>query len=136
MGDFEQALLYFNQAVAGLPLHLDFLEKQGLALANLQRTAEAAAVFEKVLSENPKRPVALCNLGFAKVLSGQLDEAMRLYDRALALDPDYPQALVNKAALLIFQNKKQEGKKLLLRAQEIDPDNAQARKGLAVLEEG
>ena len=131
--DYKKALLYFDQAVSELPFHLDFLEKQGLALANLQRTAEAIHIFEKVLSENPKRPIALCNLGFAKIILGNMDEAEKLYDKALALDPDYPQALINKAALLIYKKQKKEGRKLLERALEIDPENAQAKQGLSLL---
>lgn len=131
--DYKNALRYFEQAVSGLPLHLDFMEKQGLALANLQRTTEAEKVFRKVLSENTKRPVALTNLGFIKVLDGNILEAEKLYDQAIDLDPDYPQALVNKAALLIFKKDKKGGKKLLERVLEIDPENAQAKQGLAVL---
>lgn len=135
-GNNQQALHFFQLALNVLPLHLDFLEKKGAALVNLQRLPEAKAVFEKVLAENPKRPVALTNLGYLTVMSGRVAEGERLYDQAIALDPDYEQALVNKAAVLIFQQKRAEALKLLRRVLKINPGNEQAREGLRVMSEG
>ena len=128
--DFQNALKYFSEAEKELPLHLDFLEKKGVALLSLKRLKEAKTVFEKVLSLNPKRPVALCNLGFAHVLTGNLVAGEKLYDKAIALDPDYAQALVNKAALLALQKKKDEARGLLLKVLKKDPANRQAMEGL------
>ena len=132
-GDNERALKFFNLALNVLPLHLDFLEKKGAALVNLNRMAEAKVVFEKVISENPKRPVALSNLGYVNLTMGKIAEASRLYDQAIALDPDYEQALVNKAALFIFQQKKEEARKLLQRVLKLNPQNGQARQGLEMI---
>ncbi len=129
-GDAEKALFFFNAAANGLPLHLDFLEKKGVALIALNKLKEAKEVFEKVLAENPKRPVALCNLGFVHVLSGNLAEGEKLYDKAISLDPDYEQAMVNKAAVLLFQKKKKEAKKVLERVLRINPENEQAIIGM------
>ncbi len=132
-GNPEQALKFFDLALTVLPLHLDFLEKKGTALVNLNRMAEARVAFEKVIAENPKRPVALSNLGYVNLTMGNIDEARRLYDQAIALDPDYEQALVNKAALFIFQQKKEEARKLLRRVLKINPQNGQALRGLEMI---
>ncbi len=132
-GNNEQALKFFDLALTVLPLHLDFLEKKGAALVNLNRMAEAKVVFEKVIAENPKRPVALSNLGYVNLTMGKLAEAERLYNQAIALDPDYEQALVNKAALFIFQQKKEEARRLLRRVLKINPENGQARQGVEML---
>lgn len=128
--DYNNALKYFSLAENGLPLHLDFLEKKGISLIALKRIKEAKEVFNKILSENPKRPVALCNLGFAHALTGNLIEAEKLYDQAIALDPDYAQALINKAAILALQQNKQEAQKLLIKVLKKEPDNSQALEGL------
>ena len=133
MNDFLNALKYFETANKKLPFHLDFAEKKGIALMSLKRIKEAKAVFGEILAENPKRPVALCNLGFCHVLTGNTVKGMELYNEAIALDPDYEQALVNKAALLIFQKKQEEGKKLLERVLEVNPENEQAKNGLLQL---
>ncbi|MEO1262510.1 MAG: tetratricopeptide repeat protein [Bacteroidota bacterium] len=129
-GNFKNALNYFSEAVDRLPLHLDFLEKKGIALLALKRIKEAKVVFEKTLKENPKRPVALCHLGYAHVLTNNLPMAQKLYDQAIALDPDYAQALINKAALLALQNKNQDAKKLLEKVLKKQPENQQALAGL------
>lgn len=132
-GDYKNALAYFTQAENKLPLHLDFLEKKGIALLSLKRIKTAKAVFEKVLLENRKRPVALCNLGYAKALSGNLLEAENLYNRAIALDPDYAQALINKAALLSIQKKEKAAYELLKKVLKKDPGNRQAGEAIKTL---
>ena len=134
-GDVEKALHYYDQATGFLPFHLDFLEKKGATLASLRRLEEAKNILEKVLAENPRRPVALNNLGFVNVLGGNITEGQRLYDQAIALDPDYEQALINKAALLVFLKKTEEAKELLLRVLRLNPGNEQALEGLKHLAE-
>ena len=131
--DFNNALIYFTKAENGLPLHLDFLEKKGIALIGLKRIKEAKNIFTKIISENPKRPVALCNLGYVHVLMGNFNEAEKLYDQAIALNPDYAQALINKAALLAFQQNKKEAQKLLEKVLKKEPENRQALEGMKML---
>lgn len=131
--DPQTALHYFDLALQVYPLHLDFLEKKAAALIALKRIAEAKKLLENLLRENPKRPIALLNLGFAHVLTGNLPQAEKLYNQALALDPDYEQAMVNKAALLILQGKKPAAKRLLERVLQLNPGSVQAREGLARL---
>jgi Tetratricopeptide repeat/Cytochrome c554 and c-prime len=127
-GHIQQALGYFNQATDALPFHLDFLEKKGMALIGLGRLGEGIETLKGVLSENPERPVALCNLGYAHVLRGDLQEGEKLYGEAIALDPDYEQALLNKAALLIFNKRRKEAEVLLQRVLKINPENEEARR--------
>jgi Flp pilus assembly protein TadD len=129
-GDASNALSFLELATKEYPLHLDFLEKKGVALVNLKRVSDAKKVFETVLAENPKRPVALCNLGYLHALSARLETAIQLYDQAIALDPDYEQALVNKAAILLFQNNQKDAKNLFWRVLQINPANRQAKDGL------
>jgi tetratricopeptide (TPR) repeat protein len=133
LGGHEAALKHLDLALSVYPQHLDFQEKKAAVLIALKRIAEAKKLLEALLRENPKRPVALLNLGFALALTNNLPEALRRYDQALALDPDYEQAMVNKAAVLIFQGKKAEGKALLERVLRLNPGNVGAREGLGRL---
>ena len=133
--NFKHALHYFLLAEKELPLHLDFLEKKGIALMALKKIKDAKNIFNKIISENPKRSVALCNLGFAHALTGNMVEAENLYDQAIALDPDYAQALINKAAILAIKNKKTDARKLLEKVLGKEPENRQALEGLKRLNE-
>ena len=126
MQDYPSAIQYLERACALHPYDLDFQEKRGTAYVYLGQMDKAAAAYEFVIAEQPKRPVALCNLGYTKVLAGQIQAGNQLYDQALALDPDYEQALINKAALLIYQRKNEKARALLDRVLKINPNNAQA----------
>ena len=111
-------------------LNLDFQEKKGIALTYLNQLDQAQKVFQFILQEHPKRPVALCNFGFTKALQNDFGSALAFYDRAIALDPDYEQALINKAALLKHLRKEKESDQLLKRVLEINPNNLQAKQFL------
>jgi tetratricopeptide (TPR) repeat protein len=125
--DFASAAVYLEKAVDFLPYHLDFLEKLGIARMKLQQIQKAEEAFELVLLENDRRPIALCNLGYAKALQGRFAEADRLYDQAIALDPDYEQAILNKGAVAIAMGNRNEGIQLLQRVLSINPENQQVK---------
>lgn len=124
--DYQKALLYYQKAVAFMPLHLDFQEKLGTTYFVLQQFPEAQKAFEFVLSENEKRPVALSNLGYLYVLQGNVDKGEKLYNQAIALDPDYEQVLLNKAAVLLLKKENEAAKEFLKRVLKINPQNQQA----------
>jgi tetratricopeptide (TPR) repeat protein len=126
-----RALPLFQMATKAFPFHLDFLEKEGTALIRLSRWQEGKQVLEKLIAENPERPVALTNLGLAYVMEGNTETGESLYDQAIHLDPDYEQALINKAAVCLLQNRQGEAVQLLQRVLKINPENNQAKEGLA-----
>ncbi len=126
--EYAKALLYYKKAVALMPLQLEFQEKLGTTYLGLQYLPQARKVYEWILSENPKREVALCNLGYIEALQGHFAKAENLYDKALALDPDYEQALVNKAALKLFLKDESAARNLSRRILRLNPGNVQARR--------
>ena len=126
LGAYPRALSFYQRATSLLPYNLDFQEKMGAAYIQHQQLPKAIETLEWVLKENPKRPVALSNLGYACVLQGQFQQAESFYDRAIALDPDYEQALLNKAAVRLLQKDTEEAKKLIERVLKINPENRQA----------
>ncbi len=129
-GHSEKALPYFQKATKAYPFHLDFLEKEGTALGRLGRWQEGKAVLERLIVENPERPIALTNLGLAYVVEGNIEKGEKLYDQAIGLDPDYEQALINKAAVCLLQKRRGEAIQLLQRVLKINPENKQAKEGL------
>ena len=125
--DYANALRYFKKASLAMPFNLDFQEKLGASHVNLQQLSEAKKVFEFVLKENPKRKIALSNLGYLLVLEGRIEAGEVLYDKAIALDPDYEQALLNKAAVRLLKKDIKTTQELLERVLSINPQNEQAK---------
>lgn len=124
-GNYPQAKHYYEVAKKDLPLHLDFREKLGTVAVLLKDFPLARQEFNFILSEHPKRPIALTNLGYVEVLEGRYELGEKLYDKAIALNPDYEQALLNKAAVRVLQQDFVNGKRLLERALKLNPSNPQ-----------
>ncbi|HYH19197.1 MAG TPA: protein arginine N-methyltransferase [Azospirillum sp.] len=60
----------------------------GAGLGELGRSAEAAAVYERVLAWSPAEPRVLHNLGVALTRIGRVNDSARTLRRAIAVDPD------------------------------------------------
>lgn len=71
------------------------------ALESAGRTEEAAALYRRLVEEDPEAPLVWTNLGNAEAALGRVAEAERAYRRALELAPDDPDALNNLAWLLL-----------------------------------
>jgi tetratricopeptide (TPR) repeat protein len=130
-GNFKEALKYFQKAVEFSPLNLEFREKLGNVYFNLNQIEKSKSEYEFVLSENEKRPIALCNLGYIHVLREEIDKGEKLIDKAISLDPDYEQALLNKAAILFIKKQNEEGRTFLKRILKINPQNEKAKLALS-----
>ena len=124
--NYKRALPFITKAVELMPYDLDFLEKKATCLMYLKRAKKAKETFQLVLSENAKRKISLCNLGFLYVSENNFLQGVEFYKKALALDPDYEQALLNLAAVYLYQNKRQEAVPLLQRLLKINPNNQEA----------
>jgi predicted CXXCH cytochrome family protein len=126
LGKLSQSLLYYKKATQLSKFNLEFQEKLGANYLALSSIPQAKSVFEFILKENPKRPVALTNLGFLHVSQKQLEKGEALYDQALALDPDYVQALLNKTAIRLYLKDNKTASDLLKRILKLEPKNSKA----------
>jgi tetratricopeptide (TPR) repeat protein len=123
LSDFAAAESWYNRAVQLAGENLDFLNKYGTILVELNKTDEGIKVLRTSLEKNPKQSEALTNMGFAYLKKEDLKTAMTCYDRALALDPDMRQALFNKAALCNMTGDRKQAAALLKQILKRDPDN-------------
>jgi protein O-GlcNAc transferase len=73
---------------------------RGTALRALRRTVEALAVFDEVLSRQPKNAMAHYNRGVALMDQNRTEDALAAFDRALRLAPDLAVAHANRATAL------------------------------------
>ena len=83
---------------------LDFQNKYGTLLTQLQQTDEAKKVFKFIVNEDPENAQGWCNLGYLILTTERnTDEARKCYNKSLALNPDYEQAIINSAGLYAYQ---------------------------------
>ena len=118
------ALPYYKKAVALAPFVLDFENKYGTLLTELQQTGEAKKVFQFIVNQDPNNAQGWCNLGYL-ILATERDVIMarNCYNKALALNPDYDQAIINSAGLFAFQGDFNQAEEVLSKFLKKYPDN-------------
>ena len=67
---------------------------------NRREFGQAAELFQRVLTENPKHVQSHGNLALAYAGLGRRADALACFDRALELDPDYEPAILNRRIAL------------------------------------
>ena len=72
-------------------------------------------------------------MGYADLLSENVEGAEVLYKRALKLDPDYEPLLMNVAGLYIYKKKYREAEQVLKQVLKKNQANQQAKKVLEQL---
>lgn len=91
-GQFEDALVQYQEAIRLQPDYIDAHFDAGNALAKLGRYPEAIAEYEEALRGNHALPDVETALGIALDNVGRGDEAIAHYEQALRLDPRYVEA--------------------------------------------
>ncbi len=99
-GRAEEALRYFDAALALEPFHLHALVRRGNVLIELGRFDEALASYDRALAIEPRSVEAWCNRGNALRETGMLAAALDSYERALACAPGHPFVLLLRGAVL------------------------------------
>jgi Flp pilus assembly protein TadD/serine/threonine protein kinase len=105
---FEDAVRFFQVAVALRPQSPGSYNHLGVALADHKKLAEGEAAFRKAIALKPDYPGAHYNLGKVLDLQGKLAEAEAAYRKAIALKSDYPGAYTNLGSVLHLQGKRAE----------------------------
>ena len=100
-GDTAEAVARFDEAVRLAPKVLEFAINHALALARLDRHADALRTL-LALEEAGRRDPRYCSVRATAHRSlGQLHEAAQWYDRALALNPSKPIPLHGRARIAL-----------------------------------
>jgi tetratricopeptide (TPR) repeat protein len=127
-GNAIAAADWFHQAFVLTPFSAEFANKYGSALAALNKTNDAKAIFEKLTAEHPEYAPGFSNLGYLLLSTeGNQKLAEALYSRALYLDPDYVPGLLNMTGLFLLQNNKKQAVILLNHILKKEPGNEQAK---------
>ncbi len=92
MGQFQEAIGRYQEALEQSPDFVHAISGLGVALAQTGRMREAAAQFAEGVRLRPEDADLRCNLGRALLNLGQLDEAESQLRMALQLQPDLEDA--------------------------------------------
>jgi len=131
-GEHDEALRWFEGAIA---LDDDYLHPQynrGVSLGRLGRDEEAVAQYRRLLAIDPTYVEAAFNLGGRLESLNRPDEAIAAYEMALRAQPDYVAARVNLGALLFARGRVGESAAHLEHALRVRPDHAVGRMNLGV----
>jgi serine/threonine-protein kinase len=129
----EEAIRFFQAALALRPQSPGVHGDLGLALAGRGKLAEAEAAFRKATELKPDLAAAYSNLGSALKQQGKLAEAEAAYRKAIALKPDDTQAYTNLGRALYDQGKVAEAEAAFRKAIELNPDCADAHNNLGAI---
>jgi len=99
---------------------------KGIQLLEQEKYADAVAVFQKVVSADPKNLAGHFHLGLAHSLLNQDADAIAAYRKVLELDPKVYEAQLNLGILLLRGHQAAEAAKLLEAAHQNKPNQPKA----------
>ena len=94
-GDFETALLLYQELLAKHPNVADAHHLMGVVHLELQQFDNAIASIQKAIHLHSQNAFYFSNLGVAQLDSGRPQEAVQSFSQALALNPLFAQASFN-----------------------------------------
>jgi len=104
---------------------------RAIELHRAGRSAEAEALCEQILAQQPAQARALHLLGAIRFSGGRTAEAIGLVERAIAARPDYADAEFNLGAMLTAAGRPAEAADHFGRAAALRPDHVEAQARLA-----
>lgn len=134
---FEEAVKYYDRALAIDPSMVDALNNKGIALREAGFPEDALACHERVIELNPQYSDGWNDKGSALSDLGRPMEALACYDRALTMDHMHAKAWYNKGNVLFDLGLNQESLGCYERSLKISPKNASAwyNRGLLLLQQ-
>lgn len=120
LGNFKNALSFFDKTLELQPTHISALIKKGNILGKFGKYANAISCYDMALNIESQNILALINKGLALHYLQRYDEAIVCYDAVLQKKPDNTIALYNKASSLVRQNKIKDGLEILEKVIKLD----------------
>jgi tetratricopeptide (TPR) repeat protein len=126
VGHPDIAVDLIGRAIACDRFNPTYHSNQGLALASLQRFAEAIESYDRSLALRPGNAEVHYNRGNALLALGRPQAALEAFDRAVRARPDHVQALCNRGAALTELGRNDDALASYDRALAIAPDFGEA----------
>lgn len=136
-GYFEQAQIFFEQALRDDPESAEGFYGLGSAYLQLKKPNEARQCFERVLQLHATYPGTLPNawnnLGILSAREGHLDAAIQQFQRALEIDPEHSIAWQNLGSAYWQKKEGPAAKQALERSLALNPEDAEANYTLGMV---
>lgn len=129
-GDLDEAVRYYEQALAADPEHADALYLCGTVQLQLGLFDACIDLLSRVTALRPDVPDAHNNLGVAYQALGRWEEAACSFREAIRVNPRYEQALFNLGALMEDRALFADAETFFRKAVEINADDANTRNRL------
>ncbi|MCS6860245.1 MAG: tetratricopeptide repeat protein, partial [Abditibacteriales bacterium] len=132
VGRTEEAKAALECVLSREPAHIEACERLADLYAREGRLADAIALYERLLAENPDCEAAHCNLG--NLLSAvDIERAIVHYRRALALNPQRAETHNNLGVALARCGELAQAEEHYLTALRLQPNYAEAHSNLGTL---
>lgn len=116
--------------------HISDIEKHLRKAIQFQedgRLADAATIYEGILSTTPMEPLSCFNLAVIRHMNGDLPDAISLYNRVLEQDPEHFQVLFYLGNAYKDQNALEEACEMFTRALQQTPHDAATHYSLGLI---
>jgi tetratricopeptide (TPR) repeat protein len=130
-GNTDEAIGYFQKALAINPEHAVALQNLGNAYRQKKDWNAARKILEHALAVNPDDAEANYGLGMVYAQLNDTDRAYEFLQKALAVRPAYPEALNNLGILYLRTGRPEEAKKSFAESIRVAPEFDQAYLNLA-----
>lgn len=122
-GNGEEAIRFYDSAIAKYPYYTRFYQNKGLALIKLKRFAEAEAVLKRALIINPFFYDCHYDLAYCAINQGKLVPAVLGFVGYLVLNPEgrYSSSCINWLARIAHNTDTVQG---FINQRKIDPDES------------
>jgi tetratricopeptide (TPR) repeat protein len=95
-GDYDRAILDYDQAVRLNPSHANAFSNRGVAYARKGDYDRAIQNYDEAIRLNPNHADAFSNRGVAYARKGDYDRAIQNYDEAIRLNPNHANAVYDR----------------------------------------
>lgn len=120
-GQFDVALLDYDQAIKNNPLSAEAFYRRGIANEQQGQFDRAIADYDNTLKLDPKNAKAFANRGYAHSHKKEFDGAIEDYTQAIKLDPDDAVAYYVRGLSKQKKGDKSGSKADIAKAKQLDP---------------
>ena len=130
--DLQQAIHYFDRAIALAPNNSGVHCNRGLALRQLNRPAAALESLDRAVALDPQSVIAHYSRAETYRELGRPEEAIAGYDAAIAINPAFLQAAFRRGFLLQQMGRPQDAVASYKEVIKLNPDHFDAHANMAV----
>jgi len=128
---YEQAILYYNQAIAINPDYPEAYHGRGITYGNEGNLTQAIADISKAIELFPEFAEAYHDRGSIYGSRGEIDNAINDFNQAVTIDPNYTKAYLDRGAMYNNKGDVDQAISDYSKAIEIDPYYSDAYKARA-----